>query len=277
MVQRLILRGCQGLVENRPSSAMRGKEHVNPSKTYVGPTIIGQRSVALRRQRAQSANPSYRADLSGSYIQRTALRHEYEPVSEVPPGSPVLMRTWNGGGMRLGDSLLADRDNEESAVDAVEMMSVTDVARGQSSAVVHVRGSSLRTGQQDDAAGRQADQETPASLSPQTVWIKTHGKKIPHAGINRRVSASTGWVDISPASRSKVWARARPRTANAMPSSGADSSEIRLCVGGNACTAEDAWKRTSDRHLTSYWKGSQGEGLSFRKRTPAERLRRPLA
>lgn len=277
MVLRLILCGCQGLVENRPSSAVRGKERVDPSKTYVGTTTTGQRSVALRRQRAQSANPSHRADLSGSYIQRTALRHEYEPGSELPPGSPVLMRTWNGCGIRPGGSLLADRDNEESAFDAVEMRSVTDVPRGQSSGVVHVRGSSIHTLQQDDAAGRQADQEAPASLSPQTVWTKTHGKKIPHAGINRRVSASTGWVDISPASRSKVWARARPSTANAMQSSCADSSEISLCVGGNARAAEDAWKRTSDRHLTTFWKGSQGENLSFRKRTSAESLRRPLA
>ena len=274
----------QGLAENRPWSAVRNKEDPERAKSYLPPTKLGHGNGAARRQRAQSANPASRTpDLSGLYIQRSALRHDYESDvdlcgNKLATGSPVLMRASNSGGFLSGASLHPDRDRRP-ACDAMEVRSAQDVVRGSSPAIVQVRGSSLRVSHLHDDAAQHADAEAPGTPSPRTVSTRTNAKRF--AGVTRRVPHSTGWVDISPTSRSKVWAKgARPSTGSGLSPITGESSEMHLCVGGNSCVAGISYKQTvaqtGDVQFPTYWKGSKGENL-FHKRTPAERSIRPLA
>lgn len=218
---------------------MRKKE-VDRSKIYAGPTIIGQHGGVAWRQRAQSAHPSNRPlEVSCSYMQRTALRFEYTGTAEVPPGSPILMKAVGGGSWLHVDS------------------------KGQEGFAPEVSG---RAGQ--DNSDMQPDCD---ASSPHPGSDKTQGKRF--SGVSRRVPVASGWVDMSPASRSNVWAKARPSTAKPALNSMVSSDKANLSVGGHGCN-----KPSDDGSLPTYWKTSQlGAGLSFRKRATAERLKQPLA
>ena len=175
-------------------------------------------------------------EVPSTYMQRTALRFEYTGAAEVIPGSPVLMKAaGSGSAMHVGSKGFAPEVSETAGHDINEV-------------------------QQDRDAS-----------SPHAGSGKTQGKRF--SGVSRRVPVTSGWVDMSPASRSEFLAKARPSTASAALSGMVSSDKALLSVGGHGRTK----MAHEDGSLPTYWKTSQfGAGLSFRKRAPAERLRQPV-
>lgn len=233
-----------------------------------------------RHERAQSAHPSRRpAEQSPSFSLKNSTR-SFDIGLDLPPESPVYMKssTVNVGSVALiyGESYVGDMEKDASPLKGSRERLHSESQRqmyhkrfNESTCSNPVRSAirvALLTGTKHD--------ESPSSVTPSRCRL---------ASATRRGPNSSGWIDISPASRSNVWAKARPKTATGLrntmslgfsvtgysqtmhgsPSkSAAASLGVQLLVGGNAC-------KKPDQVSTTFWKGASN--LGYRKRAPTER------